>query len=88
MCLNLKLSGNEVFYTASSLLVIFRKSYSELHCQQVFKLKNIAYEISVWERGGPHKALRGGIPFPFVEPFSSFPHENGRLNTLERALRG
>ena len=35
MCLNLKLSGNEVYHTARYLLVMFEESYSKLYRQKV-----------------------------------------------------
>ena len=44
-----KTSGNEVYYTASSLLVILKNSCSKLQCQKFFKLKIFSYKI---EGGG------------------------------------
>ena len=41
-----KTSGREVYYTASSLLVILKNSCNKLHCQQFFKLKLFSYKIA------------------------------------------
>ena len=41
----LKTSGNEVYYTASSLLVISKNTCSKLHCQKFFKLRLFSYKI-------------------------------------------
>ena len=41
----LELSGNEVYYTACSSLVILKNSCSKLHCQKGFKLKPFFYKI-------------------------------------------
>ena len=43
--LNLEKNGNEVYNTAWSLLVIFLKMCSKLHCQKTFKLKVFSYMI-------------------------------------------
>ena len=40
-----KTSGNEVYYTASSLLFILKNSCSKLHFQTLFKLKLFSYKI-------------------------------------------
>ena len=42
---SLKTSGNEVYYTASSLSVILKNSCSKLHSQKLFKLKLFSYKI-------------------------------------------
>ena len=39
------LFGNEVYYTACSLLVILNNSCSELHCQKVFDLTLFSCKI-------------------------------------------
>ena len=41
----LKTSGNEVYYTASSLLVTLKNSCSKVHCQKFFRLKLLSYQI-------------------------------------------
>ena len=43
--LNQNLSGNEVYYTAYSLLVILKNFCSTLHCQKVFDLIPFSYKI-------------------------------------------
>ena len=67
-----KTSGNEVYYTASSLLVILKNSCSKLHCQKFFKLKSFSYQIlglgsgrgSAGGRVSRERALfRGGLVF-------------------------
>ena len=45
----LKLSGNEVYYTACSLLVISKKSSSKLHCQKGFNFILFSYKIPKWD---------------------------------------
>ena len=40
-----KISGNEVYYTAWSLLVILIKSCCKLDCKKSFTLKHISYQI-------------------------------------------
>ena len=40
-----KKSGNAVYYTESSLLVILKHSCSKLHCQKFFKLRLFSYQI-------------------------------------------
>ena len=42
---NVNLSGNEVYHTACSLLVIFKNSCSELHCQKGFDLTLFSCKI-------------------------------------------
>jgi hypothetical protein len=49
---NIKTSGNEVYNTASSLLVLFKNSCSELHYQKFFKLKGFSYKIGRARRSG------------------------------------
>ena len=46
MCFNLKLSGNEVHYTILKILLVKIMLCSKLHCQKLFKLKHISYEIA------------------------------------------
>ena len=40
-----KLSGDEVYYTACSLLVIPKHSCSKLHCQKAFEIIPFSYKI-------------------------------------------
>jgi len=42
--LDQNLSGNEVYYTACSFLVIFKNSCCKLHCQKGFNLFLFAYK--------------------------------------------
>jgi len=42
---NQNLSGNQVYYTACSLLSIFKISYSQLHCQKGFNLILFSYKM-------------------------------------------
>ena len=58
----LETSGNEVYYTSSSLLVIFKYSCGKLHCQKFFKSKSFPYKILQQDYVyGPVVAL-GGDP--------------------------
>ena len=45
MCFNLKLSGNEVHYTISIMLLVKIMLCSKPNSQKVFKLKHISYKI-------------------------------------------
>jgi hypothetical protein len=45
MCFNLKLSGNEVYYTILLVLLVKIMLCGKLHCQKVFKLKHISDEV-------------------------------------------
>ena len=56
----LKTSGNEVYYTASSLLVTLKNSCSKLHCQIFFKLQGCSYKICtriVWTDRSPKEPV-------------------------------
>jgi len=53
-----KISGNEVYYTACSLLVILKNSYSKRCCQKVSNLHAFSYKswmvfypVFLWDRG-------------------------------------
>jgi hypothetical protein len=41
----LKLSGDEVYYTACSLLVVLKNSCGKLHCEKGFNLIPFSFEI-------------------------------------------
>jgi hypothetical protein len=43
--LELKLSGDEVYYTGHDLLVMLTNSCSKLHCQKLLNPKAFSYEI-------------------------------------------
>ena len=45
--LNSDLSGNEVYYTACYLLVIFKHSCSKLHCQKGLNLILVSYKTAL-----------------------------------------
>ena len=45
MSFNLKLSGNEVYYTIFKILLVKTMLCSELHYQKDFRLKHLLYKI-------------------------------------------
>jgi hypothetical protein len=49
---NLNLSGNELYYTASSLLVMLKNSNSELHCRRDLNL--ILFDLRTVDARYPH----------------------------------
>ena len=84
MCFNLKLSGNDVYFTILSILLVKIMLCSKLHRHKSFKLKHISCKIrgrtevratqsssvSVWLSSPPRKALRGGIQKTILAEFS------------------
>jgi len=52
----LKTAGNEVYYTASSLLVTLKNSCSKLHSQKFFRLKSFSYKIRRCDAAGAIRA--------------------------------
>ena len=46
--IKLNLSGNEVYYTVCSLLVILKNPCSKLHYQRGFDLNPFSYKICEW----------------------------------------
>ena len=60
--LHQNLNGNEVYYTACSLLVIQKNSCSQLHCQKEFNSIPFSYEIrcggTIYGRGASVRVIR------------------------------
>ena len=68
----LKLSGNEVYYTARSLLLILKHSCSKFHCQKGFNLIVCSYKIVGGLRlggGRPWSACTTPHPTPPQIPY-------------------
>ena len=64
MCFNLKLSGNQVCRTMFSILLLKIMLCSQLHCQQVCKLKHISYQIVNNESAELMRMLNAVKPAP------------------------
>ena len=58
---NSSLPGNEVYYTACSLLVIFKNSCIELYCQKGFNSILFLYESTLSRRGVSTLSRKGEI---------------------------
>ena len=78
--LNSTLSGNRDYYTAGSLLVVLKKSCSQLDCQQGFKSILFSYEVSL--SAGRRGARRVPVTVVHKWPNHKWPNSLGPYDEI------